>query len=112
VAESYWRAECARDIERVRQHYHPDAVFSPPGERLLGWENIKKWYEESFRQFPQVEVKIVHEISRGNEAALQWEAVLTDTAGVRRPLSGVNIIRVEEGKYREVHPYFDPTALK
>src|SRR5687767_4130329 len=62
VAESYWRAECAHDIEAVGQHYHPDAVFMPPGERLAGWPNIRKWYEEAFRLFPGVEVDIVHEV--------------------------------------------------
>lgn len=112
VAESYWRAECAHDIEAVGQHYHRDAIFAPPGEYLVGWDNIRKWYEASFKQFPGLEVEIVHEISRGNEASLEWKAVLTDAAGKRFPLKGVNIIRIEDGKYREVRPYFDTSQVK
>jgi len=111
VAESYWRVESERDIEKVGQHYHPDAVFMPPGENLVGWHNIKKWYEESFRRFPGLEVEIVHEISQGSEAALEWKAVLTNVTGVRHALVGVNIVRVENGKYREVRAYFDPASL-
>src|SRR5262249_28586662 len=106
VAESYWQAECDRDIERVGQHYHPDAVFSPPREHVVGWENIRKWYEAWFRQFPGLEVAIAHEITKSNEASLEWKAVLIDPAGTRHPLTGVNIVRVEGGKFREVRPYF------
>lgn len=112
VAESYWRAECAHDIEAVGQHYHSDAIFSPPGEHLVGWSNIRKWYEASFKAFPGLEVEIVHEISRGNEAALEWKAVLIDPAGTRHPLRGVNLVRIEDGKYREVRPYFDSSQVK
>jgi len=111
VAESYWRAECARDIERVGQHYHANAIFSPPGERLVGWSNIRKWYEKSFEQFPGLEVEIAHEIARGNEAALEWKAVLIDAGGTRHPLVGINVVRIEDGKYREVRAYFDSSAL-
>jgi ketosteroid isomerase-like protein len=111
VAESYWRAECAHDIEGVGQHYHADAIFMPPGERLLGWPSIRKWYEEAFRQFPGLEVDIVHEVRQGNEAALEWKAVLIDPAGVRHPLTGVNVVRVKDGKYLEVRAYFDASKL-
>lgn len=112
VAESYWRAECDRDIERVAQHYHPDAVFMLPGERLVGWSNIRKWYEDSFRRFPGAEVEITHDISRGNEAALEWKATVTDVPGVRHSLTGVSLVRVEDGRFREVHAYFDPSPLR
>jgi ketosteroid isomerase-like protein len=111
VAESYWRVESERDIEKVGQHYHVDAVFMPPGEHLVGWHNIKKWYEDSFRRFPRLHVEITHEISQGSEAAFEWRAVLTDVAGVRHALIGVNIVRVDNGKYREVRAYFDPASL-
>ena len=29
VAESYWRAEESRNVERVLAHFHPDATFHP-----------------------------------------------------------------------------------
>jgi len=27
--------------KKLGLHYHPDAIFMPPGERLEGWENIR-----------------------------------------------------------------------
>src|ERR1700722_9855255 len=106
VSESYWRAEHERNVEKVGQHYHPDAIFMPPGERLVGWDNIRKWYEATYRHLSSVKVEIVHEISRGNEASLEWRAFLTDatTSKSLTPI-GVNIVRVEDGKFREVRAY-------
>ncbi len=111
VAESYWKAECEHDVEKVLAHYHHDAVMQPPGQVLRGHDEIRTFYESSFAQYSGLEVKIVHEVSADNEAALEWEAVLIDHQGVRHPLNGVNVIRVEEGKYRYVRAYFDPTVF-
>jgi ketosteroid isomerase-like protein len=112
IAESYWRAECAHDIPAILTHYHADAAFVPPrGERLIGHDQIRTFYEESFRRFVGLEVSIVHEISNDDEAALEWEAVFTDAAGKRYTLNGINVIRVSEGKFEEVRCYFDPDLL-
>jgi len=111
IAESYWRAEAERDVEKVGQHYHPNAIFMPPGERLVGWDEIYKWYEATYRRFQSVSVEIVHEISVGDEASLEWKAVLTDDAGAVHTPVGVNIVRVEGGKFREVRAYFNPSIL-
>lgn len=112
VAESYWRAEAERNVEKVGQHYHADAIFMPPGERLVGWDSIRKWYEATYRKLHRVKVDIVHEITQGNEASLEWQATLTtDTGAVITPV-GVNIVRVEAGKFREVRAYFDSSILR
>jgi len=111
VAESYWRAEAQRDAEEVCRHYHPDAVFLPPGERLVGRDEIRKWYEATYRQFRSVRVDIVHEISQGNEAAFEWKATLTDSSGTVYTPVGVNVVRVENGLFREVRAYFDPSIF-
>lgn len=111
VAESYWRAEAERDVEKVGLHYHADAVWMPPGERLVGWGEIRKWYEATYRRFHRVKVEIVHEIRQGNEASLEWKATLTDDTGALLTPVGVNIVRVEGGKFREMRAYFNPSIL-
>ena len=111
VAESYWRVECERDLAKILAHYHEDAVMQPPGQVLRGHEEIRTFYEDSIRRFPVLEVAIVHEVRQGDEAALEWQAAVTDHAGRRYPFNGVNIIRVEAGKFRSVHAYFDPSVL-
>lgn len=111
VAESYWRVECQRDLQKILDHYHEDAVMQPPGQVLRGHPEIRTFYEDSIRRFPILEVAIVHEVRQGNEAALEWDAAVTDHSGRRYPFTGVNIIRVEDGKFRSVHAYFDPSVL-
>jgi ketosteroid isomerase-like protein len=111
VSESYWRAEAERNVDKVGLHYHADAIFMPPGERLVGWDNIRKWYEATYRQFQSVRVDIVHEITNGPEASLEWKATLKDAAGKVITPIGVNIVRVEGGKFREVRAYFDSSIL-
>lgn len=112
VAQSYWQAECAHDIPAILAHYHVTAAFVPPrGERLVGHDRIRTFYEEAFRRFVGLEVAIVHEVSQGDEAALEWKAIFTDAAGQRFELDGVNVIKVSDGKFEEVRCYFDPDLL-
>ncbi|MDQ3578964.1 MAG: nuclear transport factor 2 family protein [Actinomycetota bacterium] len=110
VAEAYWAAECTRDLAAVLAYYHDDAELRPPiGPALRGHDQIATFYADEIRDYPGLEVTIVHEVAVGPEAALEWEAVLTDHAGGRHAFRGVNIVRVRDGKFEWVRPYFDPT---
>ncbi len=110
VAESYWAAECRRDMQAVLDHYHPDAVVYPPdGAELRGHDQIATFYADELDEYPGLEVNIVHEISSGPEACLEWEAVLIDKAGGRHPFRGTNVVRVRDGKFEVVRAYFDPS---
>jgi len=112
VAESYWAAECTRDLQAVLDHYHPDAVVYPPdGKPLRGHEQIATFYADELDDYPGLEVDIVHEVSNGDEASLEWEAVLIDKAGNRHPFRGVNVVRVRDGKLASVRAYFDPALI-
>jgi ketosteroid isomerase-like protein len=111
VAESYWAAECRRDLDEILAHYHPDAEFRPAGGLLRGHAEISTFYQDSIARFPGLECRIVHEVSNDNEASLEWEAVLIDRAGVRHPLVGVNVIRVVDGKFASVRAYFDQSTF-
>lgn len=111
VAESYWAAECRRDLAAVLDHYHRDAVVHPPsGAVLRGHVEIATFYSDEIRDYLGLEVQIVHEVSNGDQASLEWEAVLTDHDGGRHSFRGVNIVQVRDGKFASVRAYFDPTA--
>lgn len=112
IAASYWKAECERDLEKILSHYHPDAVFSPPGQVLNGHSEIATFYSSSGADFPGLEVEITNDFTIGNQAALEWTAILTSTSGEEFTIKGVNIIKVREGKFEWVHAYFDPTVLQ
>ena len=68
IAESYWKAECARDTAAVLSHYHQDAVFCPPGQELKGHEQIATFYDASGESFPGLKVEILHEVRNGDES--------------------------------------------
>lgn len=109
VAEAYWAAECRRDLEAVLDFYHEDAVVYPPsGPPMYGRSEIAGFYLDEIRDYPGLEVTITHEVTDGPEAALEWEAVLTDHSGKRHQFRGVNVIKVREGRFESVRAYFDP----
>jgi ketosteroid isomerase-like protein len=111
VAEAYWAAECRRDLDAVLDYYHEDAVVHPPsGEPFVGREQIADFYVDEMRDYPGLSVEIVHEVRDGDEASLEWEAVLTDHDGGRHPFRGVNIVKVRDGKFVWVRAYFDPSV--
>ena len=111
VAWSYWQAEVERDVEKVLAHYLSDAVFVPNGQRLSGHAEIRTFYDESCRLYPTLEVEIVRESGNGDIVALEWSAAVTDRSNRRIPFVGVNLVTVEEGRFREVRAYFDTSVL-
>lgn len=88
VSQSYWAAEMERDVEKVLAHYHPDAVFVPNGQVLVGHDQIRTFYDESCRRFPRIEVEIVRDHHLDRRGVIEWRAVLTDSSGRRMPLVG------------------------
>jgi ketosteroid isomerase-like protein len=112
IAESYWKAECERDLEKILRHYHSDAIFCPPGQILSGHKEIGTFYSASGSDFPGLEVEITNDFTVGDQAALEWTAELTSTTGEEFTIKGVNIIKVRDGKFEWVHAYFDPTVLQ
>jgi ketosteroid isomerase-like protein len=112
IAESYWAAECERDVAKVLSHYQPDAIFCPPGQTLKGHAEIATFYESSGRDFPGLKVRITNDFSVGDQATLEWIANLTSVSGEEFEIKGVNVIKVRYEKFEWVHAYFDPTVLQ
>ena len=111
VAESYWRAECARDTDAVLTHYWPDAEFRSPNARYVGLDEIRTYYADSAARFPGLDVTIVREVVVGSVGALEWSARLTDLAGRPYTVNGVNLVEVRDGRFVWVHSYFDTALL-
>ena len=59
VSESYWEAECARDLDGVVSHYHADGVHESPGIVARGHDEILRMFGESMTEYPGLEVTIV-----------------------------------------------------
>jgi ketosteroid isomerase-like protein len=111
VSESYWAAECRRDIDAVMAHYHPDATYQDAGGLLRGHAEIRGFYEASARDYPGLEVTILREFPGSSDAsALEVYAVLIDHEGGRFQIFGLNIMTVRDGKFTSVRCFEDPPS--
>jgi len=109
VSESYWAAECRRDIDGIMEHYHPDGIYEGPDGLRRGHAEIRSAYEESARLYPGLEVKIVREFpGEADCSALEFDAVLIDHDGKRFRVRGVNVVTVRDGKFVSARSYEDP----
>jgi len=110
VSESYWQAECRRDIDEVLMHYHADATYEGPDGLRVGQAEIRACYEASARDFPGLEVTILREFPAGDSSALEFRAILVDRGGRRLEVRGVNVVEVRDGRFVAVRSYEDPPA--
>jgi ketosteroid isomerase-like protein len=111
VSESYWAAECRRDVDGVMAHYHADGTYQDGGGLRRGTAEIRKAYEDSARDYPGLEVTIVREfVATPDCSALEYDAVLIDHAGLRLRVVGVNVVVVRDGKFVSVRSYEDAPA--
>jgi ketosteroid isomerase-like protein len=108
LSESYWAAECRRDIDAVMAHYQPDASYEDAGGLRRGHAAIRAAYEQSARDYPGLEVRIIREFSYSDDCgALEFDAVLIDPAGTRFRVRGVNVVVLRDGKFSSVRSYED-----
>ena len=108
VSESYWAAECRRDIDAVMAHYLPDATYEDGGGKRVGEAGIREAYEASKRAYPGLEVRIVREFTFDKTCGgLEFDAVLIDHAGTRFRVRGVNVVELRDGKFVSVRSYED-----
>src|SRR5258707_7112632 len=109
VSESYWAAECRRDIDAVMAHYHPDATYRDAGGLLRGHAEIRQFYEASAREYPGLEVTILREFPGSPDAsALEVYAVLIDHDGRRFGIRGLNVRTIRDGQFTSLRRYQDP----
>jgi ketosteroid isomerase-like protein len=113
VSESYWAAECRRDIDAVMAHYHSDGSYEDSTGRRQGHAAIRKAYEDSVRTYPGLDVRVVREFVLNDECgALEFDAVLIDPAGQRFRVRGVNVVALRDGKFVSVRSYEDAPSLQ
>ena len=108
VAESYWAAECRRDIAAVMDHYLPEATYQDGGGLLVGQAAIRTFYDGSMGDFPGLTVEILREFTASADtSAFEVHAVLTDHDGARSVIEGLIAITVRDGKMLHIRCYED-----
>ena len=104
---SAWDAECRHDLDGLLEHFHPDATFhQSDGDSYSGHAAIRGMTEQFYREFPGCEVEILREFGNGEtSAAIEFRATLTDPNGNVSVLQGVQLVEVEDGKFKSVRGY-------
>ncbi|MGW6458428.1 nuclear transport factor 2 family protein [Streptomyces sp. NPDC055078] len=106
---SAWDAECRHDLDRLLDHFLPDATFHASGQPpKQGHAAIRDLTEEFYRSFPDLEIDILGDWGEGETSAvIEFRARLTDPEGNRYALEGVTIVEIEAGKFKKVRYYED-----
>ena len=108
LARSYWKAEETRDVEAIIAHFAADAEWRGPGGiDLRGHDEIRRFYEDTGRDFPGLEVEVTGVVGDDLAAALEWSAVLIDPQGGRHPCTGVNVMHGDGRLITSLHAYWD-----
>jgi len=115
ITRSYWKAEETRDVDAIMDHFAEDATWVGPGDiTLTGREQIRRFYADTGREFPGLEVEVVGVVGDERAAALEFQAVLIDHDGQCHPLRGVNVMQGDGERITSLHAYYDraQVALK
>lgn len=112
LARSYWKAEETRDVAAILAHFAPDAVWrGPGGVELRGHDEIARFYVDTGRDFPGLEVEVTGVVGDERAAALEWSAVLIDAEGARHPLTGVNVMEGDGELITSLRAYYDRAQI-
>ncbi|AKS31876.1 nuclear transport factor 2 family protein [Mycolicibacterium goodii] len=112
LQESAWDAECRHDVDRLLDHFRPDATFYAYGQPpQQGHDAIRRLTEDFYRSYPELEIDVLGEWTNGDSsAAFEFLARLKDTDGERFTLRGVTLVEVEDGKFKTVR-YYEETPV-
>jgi len=105
---SAWEAECRHDLDGLLDHFLPEATFHQSNSHKVsrGHDAIRELTENFLREYPECKVDILSEYGDGEQrAAIEFRATITDTEGVVSVLQGVQLIEVEDGKFKSIRGY-------
>ncbi len=107
IARAYWRAEESRDVDAIMRFFRDDAVWDGPGLRLVGPEQISRFYVESGAAFPGLELTVGGIHGTAETAAIEWNAILIDPTERRHSLRGANVMTVDGERIVSLVAYYD-----
>ena len=112
VATSYFKAIEERDIDAMVAVWKPGSLDHFYGmAELRVPEDLREWFGNLFRAFPDFLMKVEDMVAYGNKAAVRWRATGTFTGagkfegltatGARVELEGLDLLTIEDGKIVE-----------
>jgi hypothetical protein len=107
VALSYLKAFETKDLNKARSHLHFDGHYSGP---MSSFRTADTFVPE-MSKFMQISksVQIIKAISEGPDVCVLWDY---ETIVGSIPVTRIsNWFRIEDGKVREMHLYFNPVPF-
>jgi ketosteroid isomerase-like protein len=98
------------DLEKFMKAWSEDCIWIYPGKvkaggRFAGKAEVKNWFGEFIRQFPQrkfilnhVGVEDIFDLAGSNTISAQWDLELTNKDGFNLTNSGVTILKLKGSK--------------
>jgi steroid delta-isomerase-like uncharacterized protein len=123
VAEQYFKAVDASDLEAVRTVLHPDVDFAAPGPVVGNADVQVGWMQPFLAAFPDLEHRIVSAVERDGTVAAEVTITGTFTKSLSSPqgeipptnrrmeLMAANVFGVRDGRITLHHIYFDQMAM-
>ena len=98
------------DVDGVMRAMTDDCVFentwpSPDGERHVGQEAVRGFWERFFRSSPDAAFETEEIFASGDRCAVRWLYRWTGKDGSPGHIRGVDIFRVRDGKVAEKLSY-------
>jgi steroid delta-isomerase-like uncharacterized protein len=116
VATAYFEAIKARDVNAMAECWKPGSVDHFYGMADLRVpEDLKQWFGNLFRAFPDFLMEVTDMVAYGNKAAVRWHATGTFTGpgkfegltatGASVDLEGLDLLTIEDGKIVDNRAY-------
>jgi hypothetical protein len=104
---AYWEDECARDLTKLMTHFTCDAEVITPGGAHRGYEAVATLYKKSFDDFPVLIVDIKAGFAGRGAHCFEYSAVLSDVAGNRWLVEGINLMKLKRGLISSLRSFED-----
>jgi len=110
VIEKFNEALNRHDVPAVMALMTEDCIFDntyppPDGERFVGQEAVRRFWEEFFRSSPDAKFTSEEMITLGDRCVIRWRYDWTNTDGSRGHVRGVDVLKVRDGKVAEKLAY-------
>ena len=98
------------DIDAIMHTMTDDCIFEntlppPDGERYVGQEAVRGFWERFFRSSPGAEFDTEEILASGDRCVVRWVYRWVDGSGIRGHVRGVDVCRVRDGKVAEKLSY-------
>jgi ketosteroid isomerase-like protein len=105
-----FEASNRRDTDGIMAVMTPDCLFEnthppPDGERLIGHQAVREFWERLFASTPQVRFDIEDAFFCGDRGFVTWRYAWVDADGQRGHVRGVDVLRLHGHQISEKRSY-------